>query len=149
MTRSATWTNSDGLVVGFGQEIFEREAAGEICREGREVQVGLDITYLSTLGSSGAKITIPAKSLVTSVYFKVGDAWTGGTSLTFGDATDPDGFMTAAGIGAQAALTAGKFANEDGAYTTPKEYASATDLYFTGSGTWTAGTMQVLVTYIV
>lgn len=159
MTRKTTWSNSDGLVVGFGPNYNERQDAGVIKRVGFNKEARVSITYQSTTGSSGAKIAIPAGSIVKNVFFVVDTAWAGGTAIIFGDATDPDGFLTAAGGGALANLTpAGKKIQADGAYiaattdTTainpPKEYASATDLYFTVTGTMTAGALTAIVEYV-
>lgn len=159
MTRKTTWTNSDGLVVGFGPNYAERQKAGVTSRSGDVKEAKVSITYQSTTGSSGAVLPIPAGSIVKNVYFRVDTAWAGGTAIIFGDATDPDGFLTAAGGGALANLTpAGKKIQADGAYiaattdTTainpPKEYASATDLYFTVTGTMTAGALTAVVEYV-
>lgn len=154
MTRKATWSNSDGLVVGFGPNYAERNAAGEVARDGSNVkEARLQITYQSTFGSTGAKITIPAGSIVKNVYAKVTTTWAGGTSLTFGDATDVDGFWVAGSFGTP---SAGGVIQGDGAYVytategqlPPKEYASETNLYFTATGTYTAGAAEVVVEYV-
>ena len=156
MTRQTTWTNSDGLVVGFGPNYAERQAAGVAERDGDVKEAHLDITYQSTLGSSGAKVTVPAGSLVKNVYLRVNTAWAGGTSLAFGDAGGTGSWITAT-QGALANLTpAGARIQAQGAYAytategqlPPKAYASATDLYFTVVGTMTAGAATVVVEYI-
>ncbi len=156
MTRAATWSNSDGLVVGFGRNVPERQASAVIAQEGTDTKIAkLSITYQSTFGSTGALINIPANSLVKNVYMKVGTAWTGGTSLAFGDGGSTGGWITAT-QGAQASLTAGVAIQAQGAYAytategqlVPKVYASATDLYVTSVGTWTAGTADIYVEYV-
>lgn len=156
MTRKGTWTNNDGLVVGFGANLPERQESGVYETDGRTVQAHLAVTFQSTLGASGAKITVPAGSFVKNVYLKVGTAWVGGTSLAFGDATTPAGFITATQA-ATANLTAGAVIQAGGAYaiatgtsaTAPKPYAAATDLYFTLVGTYTAGDATVVVEYAI
>lgn len=153
MTRAATWTNSDGLVVGFGKNYPERnDAAFRQMGETKTAKVSIEGAN-STFGASGAKITIPAGSIVKNVYAKVTETWAGGTSITFGDAGDADGFIIAASWGTP---SAGGVIQADGAYVytategalPPKEYAAATDLYFTKVGTYTAGKADVFVEYV-
>jgi hypothetical protein len=158
MTRKTTWTNSDGLVVGFGPNYADRQVSG-IATEGvlNTKEARLQITYASTTGSTGAKISIPAGSVVKNVYMKVGTAWAGLTSLAFGDATQTGGWISAT-QGAVANLTLNAFIQGGGVYVAggtdttaarpPKVYATATDLYFTLVGTPTAGTAQVFVEYV-
>ena len=152
MTRKSTWTNADGLVVGFGPNIAERNVAGVFDTAGVVKEARLAITNLS----SGAKVTVPAGSAVVGVLVKVGAAWVGGTKVEVGDATDPDGFITAA-QGATAELTVGKTIVAAGAYAVGdaatnaglgKVYAAATDLTVTITGTFTAGSADVIVRYI-
>lgn len=155
MTRASTWTNSDGLVVGFGNNIPERNDAGVNEVDGNDKSAQLNITYQSTSGASGAKVSIPAGSIVKNVYMKVGTAWVGGTSLTFGDATTAAGWITATQA-ATANLTASAAIQAQGAYAytstegqlPPKVYAAATDLYITIAGTFTAGTATLYVEYV-
>jgi len=155
MTRASTWTNSDGLVVGFGNNYPERNDAGVNEVDGNDKAAVLNITYQSTFGSTGAMIPIPAGSLVKNVYMKVGTAWAGGTSLAFGDASSTGGWITAT-QGAVANLTVGAPIQAQGAYAytstegqlPPKAYATATNLYITVSGTFTAGTATIYVEYV-
>lgn len=156
MTRKGTWANNDGLVVGFGANIPERQESGVYETDGRTVQAHLAVTFASTFGASGAKVTVPAGSFVKNVYVKVGTAWVGGTSLAFGDATTPAGWVTAT-QGATASLTAGAVIQAQGSYAftategqlPPKPYATATDLYITAVGTYTAGDATVVVEYAI
>ena len=155
MTRASTWTNADGLVVGFGNNIPERNDAGVNEVDGNDKSAQLNITFQSTFGASGAKVEIPAGSIVKNVYMKVGTAWAGGTSLAFGDATTTGGWITAT-QGATASLTVGVPIQAGGAYAytstegqlPPKVYASATNLYITAVGTFTAGTATIIVEYV-
>lgn len=156
MTRATTWTNSDGLVVGFGPNYAERTVAGVESRSGDVKEAKLHFTWESTMGASGAKITIPANSLVKNVYMKVDTAFAGGTSLAFGDGGSTGGWITAT-QGALANLTpAGTKIQAQGAYAytategqlPPKVYASATDLYITKVGTFTAGVGTIIVEYV-
>lgn len=158
MTRRSTWTNSDGLVVGFGPNIAERQLdAVAVDGTPNVKEARVQISFQSTFGSTGAKVTIPAGSAVKNVYMKVGTAWTGLTSLTFGDATTPAGWINAT-QGAVANLTANALIQAGGVYVAggtdttstrpPRVYTASTNLYFTIVGTATAGTAQVFVEYV-
>ena len=155
MTRASTWTNADGLIVGFGNNFPERNDAGVNEVDGNDKSAQLNITYQSTSGASGAKISIPAGSIVKNVYMKVGTAWVGGTSLAFGDASGTGSWITATQA-ATANLTANAAIQAQGAYAytstegqlPPKAYAAATDLYVTITGTYTAGTATIFVEYV-
>ena len=155
MTRASTWTNSDGLVVGFGNNFPERNDAGVNEVDGNDKSAQLNITFQSTSGASGAKVSIPAGSIVKNVFMKVGTAWVGGTSLAFGDASGTGSWITAT-QGATANLTASAAIQAQGAYAytstegqlPPKAYAAATDLYITVAGTFTAGTATIVVEYV-
>lgn len=151
MTRASTWTNADGLIVGFGNNFPERNVAGVYEVDGAAKEAHLAITYQS----SGAVIDIPAGSVVLDVIMKVGTAWAGGTDVQLGDGTDPDGWISAT-QGAVANLTAGATIRAAGAYAIGdaatnrglgKVYAADTlDVAFTG--TFTAGTATIVVRYI-
>ena len=151
MTRQSTWTNADGLIVGFGPNIPERNVAGVYDTDGAIKEAVLQVTYQS----SGAVIAIPAGSAVLDVFVTVGTAWVGGTKLEIGDATDPDGWVSAT-QGATANLTAGAEIIGGGAYAIGdaatnkglgKVYAAATNITATITGTFTAGTATVVVRY--
>lgn len=152
MTRKSTWTNSDGLVVGFGPNYAERNEAGVLETDGVVKEARLAITYQS----SGANIALPAGSVVLDVVVKVGTAWAGGTDVQIGDGTDADGWISAT-QGAVANLTAGATVRAAGAYAIGdaatnkglgKVYASADTLDVAFTGTFTAGTADVFVRYI-
>ena len=152
MTRKSTWTNADGLVVGFGPNFPERNVAGVLDHDGTVKEARLAITFQS----SGAKVDLPAGSIVLGVVAKVGTAWVGGTRITVGDGTDADGYISEA-QGATANLTAGAAIVAGGAYAIgdaatnaglPKVYATADSLDVTITGNFTAGTADVFVRYI-
>ncbi|CAB4138949.1 hypothetical protein UFOVP337_4 [uncultured Caudovirales phage] len=152
MTRQSSWTNADGLVVGFGGNYPERNVAGDFSTDGAFKETVLQITFQS----SGAVIPIPAGSAVVDVNLLVGAAWTGGTRVEIGDATDPDGWISAT-QGATANLTAGADIVAGGAYAIgdaatnrglAKVYNTATNLTATITGAFTAGTATVVVRYI-
>ena len=152
MTRASSWTNADGLVVGFGANIPERNVAGVYEHDGVVKEAHLAITYQS----SGAVIDIPAGSAVLDVVLKVGTAWAGGTKVELGDGSDADGWVSAT-QGAVANLTAGATIVAGGAYAIGdaatnrglgKVYASADTLDVAITGTFTAGTATIVVRYI-
>ena len=152
MTRKSTWTNADGLVVGFGPNYPERNEAGVIETDGVVKEARLAITYQS----SGATVALPAGSVVMDVVMKVGTAWAGGTDVQVGDGSDADGWISAT-QGAVANLTAGATVRAAGAYAIGdaatnsglgKVYASADTLDVAFTGTFTAGTADIFVRYI-
>jgi hypothetical protein len=152
MTRKSTWTNADGLVVGFGPNYAERNVAGVLETDGVVKEARLAITHQS----SGANVDLPAGSVVLEVVMKVGTAWVGGTDVQLGDGTDADGWISAT-QGAVANLTAGATIRAAGAYAIGdaatnrglgKVYAAADTLDVAFTGTFTAGTADVFVRYI-
>ena len=152
MTRKSTWTNADGLVVGFGPNFAERNVAGVLETDGVVKEARLAITFQS----SGATIDLPAGSVVQDVVMKVGTAWVGGTDVQLGDGTDPDGWVSAT-QGAVANLTIGATIRAAGAYAIGdaatnrglgKVYAAADTLDVAFTGTFTAGTADIFVRYI-
>lgn len=156
MTRATTWSNPDGLIVGFGPNVPERQAGAVITQKDGDVKTAkLSITFASTLGSTGANVTVPAGAIVKNVYLKVGTAWVGGTSLAFGDTNGSGSWITAT-QGATASLTAGVSIQAQGAYAftategqlVPKVYPASLPLFFTVVGTFTAGTADVYVEYV-
>jgi hypothetical protein len=153
MTHKTEFLNADGLVQGYGPNFAERQAAA-VVQDAVNVKVAkvqIDLAN-STFGSAGARIAIPAGSIVKNVYAKITETHVGGTSLTFGDAVDPDGWVLAASWGLPVSgdviQADGAYAVSAGAQVPPKEYAVATDLYFTKVGTYTAGKADVYVEYV-
>jgi hypothetical protein len=156
MTRKTTWSNPDGLVVGFGPNYVERNASAVTTqKDGDKKTAKIHIDFKSTFGASGAKLAIPAGSIVELVYMKVTTTWLGGTSLAVGDAGSTGGWITAA-QGAEANLTvAAGVINAQGAYAftategqlPPKVFSTATDLFVTSVGTHTAGEADIYVVY--
>jgi len=152
MTRKSTWTNADGLVVGFGPNLPERNVSGVLETDGVVKEARLAITHQS----SGANIDLPAGSVVLEVVMKVGTAWAGGTDVQLGDGSDADGWISST-QGAVANLTAGATIRAAGACAIGdaatnrglgKVYASADTLDVAFTGTFTAGTADIFVRYI-
>lgn len=153
MTRKTSWTNSDSLIVGFGPNSAERNLEAVTNRTGDVKTAKVHITYESTFSNAGAIVAIPAGSAVKNVYIKVTTTWTGGTTLAFGDVGNTAGWILAASF---ATPTAPVTIQGDGAYAytategqlPPKEYDTATTLYFTATGTYTAGEADLYVEFV-
>lgn len=160
MTRKATWSNSDGLVVGFGPSYNERQNSAEADMDGHVHQAVLDFNYLSTAAAEGdCAVDIPAGAIVTNITLKTGTLWDGGTALEIGDGTDPNGYFTTTLL-AEATLdnAADQVFVGDGAYVIgdaatnaglPKKYASADTIDVLITGTFTSGTARLIVTYVL
>jgi hypothetical protein len=158
MARASTWTNADGLVVGFGLNTPERYAQTTEYEIGpiKEAVVYFDFSQVNTAASGSINWTAPAGSNVISVVLEVEQAFIGGTTLEFGDATDTDGFISTT-QGATANLTTGAKIVAAGAYTKGatdvlaqefKQYASATVLSLLRAGTYTAGKGALKIAYL-
>lgn len=154
MTHKSTWANPDSLTIGFGPNVAERQETA-VLRDKANVKVAkvqIDLVN-TTFGASGAKVSLPASSIVKNVYAKVTEAHAGGTSLSFGDAGNAAGWILAA---SWANPVLGATIQGDGLYAStategqlpPKEYDAATDLFFTKTGTYTAGKANVYVEYV-
>jgi hypothetical protein len=154
MTRATTWANSDNLNVGYGTNVPERQLPAEDQESiYRVVKLSIDAVN-STFGASGVKWTAPAGSMVTRVWVRFTETHAGGTSIVFGDGSTTNGYVTATEYGATPA--ASTIVQGKGAYLYTategvlpgKIYAAATDLYFTKTGTYTAGKADVFVEYL-
>ena len=151
MTRKSSWTNADGLVVGFGPNT--PEVTGALAEgEGAIKTQYVHFDYANT----GVNIPLPAGANVVGVVLTVGTAWVGGTKVEVGDGSDADGFVTAS-QGATANLTADATIVGAGVYTKGatdtgaqefKSYASADTVDVAITGTFTAGTATLAVSYL-
>ena len=169
MTRATTWSNSDGLVVGFSKNVphrvgsTERNPSGENAGGVKVASVWFDATAMneSTTGAARAvNVPVPAGARILNVRVLVGTAWTStGTNtaeigLTGGDV---DLFMTTTVL-TTANFTAGAVLNGDGVGLFGATDTGASELYqFASADTvdllsnhadWTAGDATLIVTYI-
>lgn len=158
MARKSTWSNADGLVVGFGPNTPERGAqtTEDDVNGVKTAVVRFDYTQVNTAASGSVNWSAPAGANVVAVELVVDTAWVGGTSLEFGDASDTDGFITTT-QGATANLTAGAKIVGNGLYTKGatdtgaqefKAYAAATTCSVLRVGTYTAGSAVLKISYI-
>jgi len=159
MSRQQTWTNDDGLVVGYGPRTSSNENAGQVMVLGgnREVlQVNLEWDNLptgDTVAPSMKSIPIPAGAVITRADLSVETAFTSGGATTLsigfvnsaGTAIDLDGIDATI---AKAALAANTNIVCDGALIgnnvgTADAYVSTT----TATGPWTAGDAVLTIEY--
>jgi len=116
MARAATWTNSDGLVVGFGTHTEDYNVTVKVGGSGANatykfhlVGTGLVNTY-AAVDTPPQSATIPRGSYIKSAHLLVTEVFTGSSSTldigtwTKGKATEV--VDDAAGIDAAIALTA-------------------------------------------
>jgi hypothetical protein len=158
MARKGSWSNPDGLVVGFGLNTPEKGAQTTEADNApvKGAVIRFDYTQINTAASGSINWAAPAGSTVVAVELVVDQAWVGGTSLEFGDASDTDGFISTT-QGATASLTAGAKIVGAGVYTKGgtdttaqefKVYASATVCSVLRVGTYTAGSAVLKISYI-
>ena len=158
--RGSTWSNSDGLVVGFGTN--KPTLTGSIGKSyvgaaGLKTSA-VKFTYKDINAASAINVPIAAGSKVVEVKIVVDSAWAGASNaLIVGDGSDTDGFITTSAAGV-ASLTAGAVVAADGVYTKGatdttaaelKLYSSADAIDVASADTdWTAGSASLVVTYI-
>lgn len=154
--RGATWTNADGLVVGFGTH-NPPTAGGSVKTVGGPKVTKTYFTYEDVNAARSIYANVPAGSRVLDVRLIVGTAWAGASNaLIVGDGSDTDGYVTTSAAGV-ASLTAGASINPDGVYgfgatdtgaAELKTYSSADTIDVASADTdWTAGTATLVVTY--
>lgn len=75
MTRKTTWTNSDGLIVGFGPNTPESKTGGVVKTEGNIKEGRLSFDYTTPTTASPYGLVLPAESLLLRAWVEVGTAW--------------------------------------------------------------------------
>lgn len=111
MPKAATWTNSDGLVVGFGQRTAEVNSAAKVSLGGKRQQVIVKISGATVpLSDVSAQLVngveIPADALLESAKLFVTTAFAGATAVlnigvynaSTGVAVDADGIDVAIAV---------------------------------------------------
>lgn len=156
MARGNTWTNADGLEIGFERRdsINKEDAVVHTLGRKKQAEIIVDHTNIASFAdavAAGSKaFQIPAGSIVTGGEIHVSEAFNLLTSLTVGlkqaDGTtdDPDGILLSELL---AGLTLDAVHPIDGAYL---DAVTAEDLVLsvTVVGTApTAGVMKVLIEY--
>ena len=157
MSRASTWTNNDGLVVGFGARDSKNPNAATVRTQGNINVMQFPFDYDEVLvigtdvpGTSGKSIPVPANAVVLRGNIRVTTAFAGGTDVDFG-------FMNAAGTAidadgldasiATAALDAGDVVEFDGALI--GDSVGSADAYFgvVYNGSYTAGQGVITIEY--
>ena len=158
MARASTWTNADGLIVGFGKNT--PELAGNVTEQNvAGAKVAATVFNFRDINANAAiNVPVPAGSRVLDVKLVVHETWAGASNaLIVGDGTDADGYITTAAAGV-AALVAGASINCNGVFAFGatdtgaaeiKAYASADTIDVDSADTdWTAGKASLIVTYL-
>lgn len=86
MGKAATWTNSDGLVVGFGQRTPEVNSGAKVSLGGKRQQVvlkikGTDVPLSDVSAQLVNAVEIPADALLESAKLFVTTAFAGATAV--------------------------------------------------------------------
>ena len=160
MSRNATWTNQDGLVVGFGTRDVEENSARKVATSGAVEELVLDLNDASQLSDAVAAADdaivhgaiIPADSLILSADLFVTTAFAGATATldigvyqVDGTTVDDDGIDSAIAVGT---LTDNAVVSCDGA---DVGTVTATDVKIAASydtAAFTAGVAKVVVRYV-
>jgi len=161
--RGSSWTNPDGLVVGFGTQrpVIEGDESKSYSGKGGLKTAVTSFTWrdVNANNANGAiNIPIPAGSKVVEVKLVVDVAFAGaGNALIVGDGVTTNGFINTT-AGAVASLTAGAVIAANGVYAFGatdtgaaelKLYSSADTIDVGSADTdWTAGSASLFVTYI-
>jgi hypothetical protein len=155
MAKASTWTNADGLRVGFGARDSKNAAAATVQTEGNicVMQFPFDYDVVETIGTapSSTSIPIPANATIMRGNIRVTTAFAGGTSINFGTmdsagtAIDADGLDAAVAVADMDAV--GDVVTFDGAQIGKR---IASDAYFgiQYTGTYTAGRGVVTIEYL-
>lgn len=156
--RGSTWTNSDGLVVGFGPNEANFTGAEEKNLGSGPKTSNVVFTWENFNSADGVNVPIPAGSVIQNVKVVVDETFTstGTNTAEVGDGSDPNGFITTTQL-TVANMTAGAVLNGDGVYlfgatdTGAREfkvYASADTVDLASAQTdWTAGRATLIVTF--
>lgn len=157
--RGTSWTNSDGLIVGFGTH-DTMKTGNNTAEDFDGVKTGsVTFDYADFNAAETLNVPVPAGARVMNVKVKCHSTWTSSGTNTFevGDGTDPNGFITTT-VGTVANMTAGAELQGDGVYlfgataTDTREfkaYTSADTIDIASAQTdWTAGSATVEVTYL-
>lgn len=163
MSRESTWTNNDGLKVGFGTRTLENSNAGNIRTVGIDeqmVKVLYDATALAdtdTAAAQGDEVPVPAGAIIKSADFVVEEAFTTSASGTLdigvkikaggasgSGANDDDAFDAAVAAGA---LTQGAVISCDGAIIGTKTSVDLYPIFTYDTGVFTAGKGYLVIRY--
>lgn len=160
MPRASTWTNSDGLVVGFGPRT--PEFAGSVTKQthGAAKFAATAFDWKNLNAGHAINVPIPAGSRVLSVKIRVVEGFTstGTNTITVGDGNTAAGFITTTAATTVTMATAGNVILPDGVYAFGATDTGAAELksysvadtidLATGMTDWTAGKGVLEVSYV-
>lgn len=163
--RKGTWTNSDGLVIGYGTNKPAIEGALGKSYVGpggiKTASVVFDWRNLNAASALNIPVTAGSRIVEVKIVVHTGFTSTGTNTITVGDGSDADGFITTTAADSSTMATAGAVIAADGVYvyddsadgdTTAREfklYSSADTIDLASAQTdWTAGVASLVVTYI-
>ena len=162
MTRASTWTNADGLVVGFGPNTPQLTGADAKNYGGiggaKTALTKFDWKNLNAAATINVPVPAGARILDVRLVVDVGFTSTGSNTITVGDGSDADGYITASSATTANMATAGAVITVDGAYTIAdtdttapqiKAYSAADTIDLASAQTdWSAGAATLVVTYL-
>lgn len=163
--RASSWTNSDGLVVGFGphKPTVEGSTAKNYGGKGGAKVAAVNFDWKDLNAGAAINLPVPAGTRVLDVRIVVvnGFTSTGTNTCTVGDGNDADGFITTSAATTTTMATAGAVIMMDGVYSYDdtadgdvtaaelKAYSTADTIDLaSGQTDWTAGSATVVVTYL-
>lgn len=166
-TRGSSWTNSDGLVIGFGTNKAARAGApnktgGNASGGVKSASVTFNYADMNACNGAGGTVNVPvpAGSRIVGVKVVCHTAWTATGTNTFEvglTGGDVDAFMTTT-VGTSGSMTAGAVLNGDGVSLFGATDTAASEMYtfaaadtidiVTGMADWTGGTASLVVTYL-
>jgi len=160
MTRASTWTNADGLVVGYGANTPQLTGADtkNYTGIGGAKTALTRFTWKDLNGGKTINVPVVKGAKITDVRLIVDAAFTstGTNTITVGDGDDTDGFITAAQadtttlVATGVIVGAGAYLVADTDTTAPqfKVYTAADTIDLASAQTdWTAGAATLVVTY--
>lgn len=161
MARANTWTNSDGLVVGFGARDSKNDAGATVRTEGNVEVFSMILDYDNLPAAAGTapsskSIPIPANSYIHSATLRVLDAFTsaGATTLDIGFVDEDGTAIDQDGIDAAIAKTVidaeGDTVQCDGDLVNGLVTVGTDDAYIStnvGTGPYTAGQAELTIEY--
>lgn len=160
MARGNTWTNNDGLQVGFGTRDTNNFEGASIRTTGRVNQLVIELGFGNFPTSAGTapsskEFKIPAGSLIQSSSLVVSSAFVGGTSIGIGlknsAGTDIDADGIDAAIATAVVNAVGKVVQNDGALVGGVLTVGTADAYLSSVivGTYTAGRGTLTIEYVL
>ncbi len=150
--RENTWTNADGLTIGFGAADTKNLEAGSIQTKGRVHQIELEVYYDQDPNTPSVKNAyVPAGAHILRADLAISESFVGGTNLKAGTvrssdgSTDSDALILAT---TPANLTANSVVVGTGAIVGDVT-ANDFQLSYATTGSFTAGRGTLLVEYVV